>query len=226
MRVKIRVNKVVDSTVIKDAIEEVQRKEMEEKKKKIDKAVKIETPKEEVKTEEPKPEVNIEIKDIPAPEAPKPEVKVKKEAKKEKPKQETKPKKSKKKEQEMKGKVAIVRIRGSIGSLQKVKDTLNMLCLYRRNYCSVHNKTESILGMIHVIKDYVTWGEIDDASLKELVEKKAEKNPRDETRTKKFFRLAPPRGGFERKGIKTPFTLGGALGYRGDKIKELIKKMI
>jgi large subunit ribosomal protein L30 len=39
-------------------------------------------------------------------------------------------------------------------------------------------------------------------------------------------RLHPPRGGYERKGIKISFNLGGALGYRGDKINKLISKML
>ena len=43
---------------------------------------------------------------------------------------------------------------------------------------------------------------------------------------KPFFRLKPPEGGFERKGIKNPFSIGGALGYRKEKINQLIKKMI
>jgi len=41
-----------------------------------------------------------------------------------------------------------------------------------------------------------------------------------------FFKLNPPVHGFERKGIKKPFSLGGALGYRKDKIKDLIVRMI
>jgi len=43
---------------------------------------------------------------------------------------------------------------------------------------------------------------------------------------KPFFRLKPPKGGFERGGIKKPFSLGGALGYRKEKINDLIKRMI
>jgi len=43
---------------------------------------------------------------------------------------------------------------------------------------------------------------------------------------KLFFRLKPPAGGFERKGTKKPFSLGGVWGYRKEKINELIKKMI
>ncbi|MEA3254513.1 MAG: 50S ribosomal protein L30 [Candidatus Altiarchaeota archaeon] len=43
---------------------------------------------------------------------------------------------------------------------------------------------------------------------------------------KPVFRLNPPEKGYERKGIKKPYTKGGALGYRGEKINELIGKMI
>lgn len=40
------------------------------------------------------------------------------------------------------------------------------------------------------------------------------------------FRLSPPSKGFERKGIKIPYTLGGALGDRGTAINDLLKRMI
>ncbi|MBW2970579.1 hypothetical protein KY320_00300, partial [Candidatus Woesearchaeota archaeon] len=43
---------------------------------------------------------------------------------------------------------------------------------------------------------------------------------------KPYFRLSPPRGGFERKGVKNSFKSGGAAGYRGSKMNELIKRMI
>jgi large subunit ribosomal protein L30 len=42
---------------------------------------------------------------------------------------------------------------------------------------------------------------------------------------KQVFRLHPPRKGHKRGGVKQSFTLGGALGYRGSDIKELISKM-
>ena len=43
---------------------------------------------------------------------------------------------------------------------------------------------------------------------------------------KNFFKLCPPKGGFERNSTKKPYSLGGTLGYRKDKINELILKMI
>ena len=43
---------------------------------------------------------------------------------------------------------------------------------------------------------------------------------------KPFFKLNPPKKGFERKGIKVPFAQGGVLGYRKDKINNLLMRMI
>ncbi|HDI73179.1 MAG: 50S ribosomal protein L30 [Candidatus Altiarchaeales archaeon] len=49
---------------------------------------------------------------------------------------------------------------------------------------------------------------------------------RDIPNLKPVFRLNPPKKGYERGGIKKPYTKGGALGYRGEKINELIERMI
>jgi large subunit ribosomal protein L30 len=43
---------------------------------------------------------------------------------------------------------------------------------------------------------------------------------------KTFFRLDPPKKGFERGGIKKPFSMGGALGYRKEHINELLRRMV
>ena len=43
---------------------------------------------------------------------------------------------------------------------------------------------------------------------------------------KPVFRLHPPRGSKGWGGIKRSFSVGGALGYRGDDIKDLVMRMI
>ncbi|MBI5797566.1 50S ribosomal protein L30 [Candidatus Woesearchaeota archaeon] len=43
---------------------------------------------------------------------------------------------------------------------------------------------------------------------------------------KLYFRLNPPIKGFERAGIKKPFSMGGSLGYRKERINDLIKRML
>ena len=125
-------------------------------------------------------------------------------------------------------KIAIIRIRGISKIKKEKKDTLNMLRLYKKNYCLVYPAIPGIIGMVKKIQEIVTWGEIDDSTIKLLKEKRGEKT-KDRTGKeiiKPFFRLHPPRGGFEKKGIKVPYKVGGASGYRGDKINDLIKKMI
>lgn len=125
-------------------------------------------------------------------------------------------------------KIAIVRVRGDVNIQKPIKDTLKMLRLYRKNYCSIYDATPNILGMVNKIKDYVTWGEIDQETLKLLKEKRGEKTKNKEGKelVKPFFRLSPPKKGFGRKGIKMPFHLSGALGNRKEKINDLIKRMI
>ncbi len=114
-------------------------------------------------------------------------------------------------------KLAIIRIRGIIGVNSKASRTLELLKLKRKNACVVIEDTPSSRGMIAIVKDFVTWGEVKDESIALLNEKRGEGT---------LFSLHPPRGGFERKGIKNSFQVGGALGYRADKINDLIKKMI
>ncbi|HLC99271.1 MAG TPA: uL30 family ribosomal protein [Candidatus Nanoarchaeia archaeon] len=122
--------------------------------------------------------------------------------------------------------VAVILVRGLIDIKEGIKDTLKMLRLFRKNYCVVIEDSASSRGMVNKVKDYTTWGEIDEPTLKLLIEKRSEKNPRDPKKTKAFFRLQPPRKGFGRNGIKYPFSKGGALGYRGEKINDLIKRML
>jgi len=43
---------------------------------------------------------------------------------------------------------------------------------------------------------------------------------------KPFFRLKPPSGGYGRKGIKHPKSEGGAWGYWGEDINNLLERMI
>ncbi|MFP4402915.1 MAG: uL30 family ribosomal protein [Candidatus Woesearchaeota archaeon] len=121
-------------------------------------------------------------------------------------------------------KIAVILIRGLCKVRKDIKDSIIYLNLHRKNYCAIVVNTKDNLGMINKAKDYLTWGEIDLDTYKELLEKRSEKDK--DGNVKKFFRLHPPRGGFERKGIKKNVVEGGALGYRGEKINDLIKKML
>lgn len=130
------------------------------------------------------------------------------------------------KEQGKEKRIAIVRVRGVVNVETGVTDTMNMLRVYKKNYCSVYPATPSVLGMIKKCKDYITWGEISPEVEKELLDKRSEEDTKNPGEKKKFFRLNSPKKGYAKKGIKKPFTMGGALGYRGDEINDLIKRML
>lgn len=114
-------------------------------------------------------------------------------------------------------KLAAVKVRGVINAITPIKDTIKMLKLHRTNYCVILENNPSNTGMLKMAKDYITWGEINEETLKLLKQKKGEQ---------KFYKLTPPRKGYGRKGIKTSFTDSGALGYRGEKINDLLQRML
>lgn len=153
--------------------------------------------------------------------------------------------------------IAIIRVRGCKKLKTTVEDTMKMLRLYRKNSCVIVPNTKTFVGMLTKIKDYVTWGEIDEKTFQALLTKRGKlpaKQKLDETYMKdktklsfadftkeffafkkelkdipglkQFFKLNPPQKGFERKGTKKAFTIGGALGYRKEKINDLIQRMI
>lgn len=153
--------------------------------------------------------------------------------------------------------IAVVRVRGECKIKQDVEDTFKMLRLYNKNCCIVVSNSPTFVGMLNKVKDFITWGEIDEATFKELINKRGKlagkkplteqylkekvnldfegfvkeffnfkKDVKDIPGLKPFFKLHPPLHGFERKGVKRPFSMGGALGYRKEKINNLIMRMI
>jgi large subunit ribosomal protein L30 len=128
------------------------------------------------------------------------------------------------KQAEAMGMLAIILIRGTIHTKEDIIVTLNSLNLRQKLACTVIKDTSSNKYTAIKCKDYVAFGEISEETYNELVSKRGEKD--SEGKLKRYFRLHPPRGGFERKGIKLPYKKGGALGYRGNKMNELIKKML
>ncbi len=150
----------------------------------------------------------------------------------------------------------VIRVRGRTGVRREIADTLKMLRLTRVNHCVLIPDTPSYRGMLHKVKDYVTWGEINEETLaklirsrgrligdKEITDKYIQESMgfetiealaraivegkvlyRDIPDVKPVFRLHPPLKGWEK--TKRHSTEGGALGYRGDKINDLILRML
>ena len=123
--------------------------------------------------------------------------------------------------------IVVVRIRGGINLKSGVKDTLKMLNLHKQNYCTIIKNNSSNVGMVKKVKDFVTWGEIDTETMNALEKRQEKTKDKDGKEViKKYYRLNPPQKGYGRKGIKVQFNTGGALGYRAEKINDLVKRMI
>jgi len=136
---------------------------------------------------------------------------------------EPKPKVSK---QESSHKIAAILVRGTIGIKIVFKDTLKMLNLRKRNSCVILEKTPSNTGMLNKVKDFITYGEINDATLQELLKTRGKTDPNNKGKLKRMFTLNSPKKGYGKKGIKKAFSVGGSLGYRGQEINDLIKRML
>ncbi len=153
------------------------------------------------------------------------------------------------------GLLAIVRIRSSIDQPQDIKHGLKLLNLTRPNHAVVVPNDSTHKGMLQKLKDTITWGEINKATLAELIKKRARIKGNKKLNAKflkerKFestsaFVTALLEGKADmrhiddlkpmfrlhppRKGfksVKNPITRGGDLGYRGEEINALLEKMM
>ncbi len=149
----------------------------------------------------------------------------------------------------------VIRVRGTTGVIRGIADTLDMLNLTRINHAVLIEDTPSYNGMLQKAKDYITWGEIDAEAVAEMIVKRgkivggakvtdeyvAENSDYDSIEAlaeaviksevkladlgiKPVFRLHPPRKGYE--AIRVSVNEGGSLGYRGEEIKNLVKRMV
>ncbi|MEM2147506.1 MAG: 50S ribosomal protein L30 [Candidatus Bathyarchaeia archaeon] len=152
--------------------------------------------------------------------------------------------------------VAAVKIRGTISAPLEVRKTLLMLNLKRNNHAVLIDDRPSFLGMLKTAQNFITWGEVSKETItallktsgrlagnKKLTDAYAQKigyKSLEELadaifsckvdywrlpNIQPFFRLHPPSKGFKGK-IKKSHASGGELGYRGEKINDLLMRMI
>ncbi|MBI4015047.1 MAG: uL30 family ribosomal protein [Candidatus Aenigmarchaeota archaeon] len=105
--------------------------------------------------------------------------------------------------------LAAIRLRGSASTRRGIEDTLKILGMGKMNSTVVVEDTPTIRGMMLKAGDYLTWGEATEET-KKIV---------DGLRRG----LKPAKGGI--KGIRGRYPKG-EMGYRGEKINELIKRMV
>jgi len=131
-----------------------------------------------------------------------------------------------------------------------------MLHLKKNNYAVLIENSPSFVGMIKTAQNYVTWGEASKETVNMMLARKGRlagnKKLTDEyaqkagyksveelaeavftckvaywklSKVQPVFKLHPPSKGFK-GNIKKGYTSGGELGYRGEKINDLIKRMV
>ena len=152
--------------------------------------------------------------------------------------------------------ICAVRVRGTIRASRDVRETLKMLRLTRNNYAVLIDYRPSFIGMLKAAQNFITWGEASKEIVHMLITKKGrlignKKLTEEYAQTAGFksldelaeaifncrveylklpnvqpvFKLHPPTKGFKGK-IKKSYGAGGELGYRGEKINELVKRMV
>lgn len=151
---------------------------------------------------------------------------------------------------------AVIRVRGQPDVKYDIKHTMMLLGLTKVNNCIIIPETPPMKGMLQVVKDYCTWGEVDKGTLTKLIHTrgkitgnnsitnevlreisyfdtvdnmveaiiKDDYKIKDIKSVKPVFRLHPPIKGYE--GNKRSYKNGGALGYRGRAVNNLIDRML
>jgi len=152
--------------------------------------------------------------------------------------------------------IAVVRVRGLISAQREARETLDLLRLARTNNAVLVNNNPAFMGMLKRARNYVTWGEASKETVTLLLQKRGRlaggKKLTDEFAQKigykslnelaeavatckmeyrkllgiqPVFKLRPPTKGFRGK-TKKSYGAGGEAGYRGERINELIKRMV
>jgi large subunit ribosomal protein L30 len=151
---------------------------------------------------------------------------------------------------------AVIRVRGTVNIKPDITKTMKLLRLSRANHCVLLEENVVYKGMLQMVKDYTTWGEINKETLTKLLsvrgkligdkplteeylkkatsyhsfEKLAEAILKDKVKYKEIPEVKPLfRLNPPKKGhrtVKRSFVNKGSLGYRKDEINKLIDRML
>ncbi len=154
-----------------------------------------------------------------------------------------------------KNSILVIRIRGIINVSRREEDTLRMLRVDRNNYATIIDDRPDYKGMLQKAKDWITWGEPEVDTVKEILLKRG-RAPGDDKLTEEYVKEL----GFEgiddlaeklvrcelsinqiegikpffrlhppkkgfKRSVKRPYKSKGELGYRGEAINELALRM-
>ena len=151
---------------------------------------------------------------------------------------------------------AVIRVRGQPDVNYDIEYTMKLLGINKVNHCAVIPENDVTKGMLQKIKDYTTYGEIDEATLAQLIRVRGrlegEKMITDEYlaensdfKSAEELAKAIIENDYKMKdlekgkpifrlhppvkgyeGNKRSYKNGGALGYRGEAINALIARML
>ncbi|MFA5405991.1 MAG: 50S ribosomal protein L30 [Candidatus Nanoarchaeia archaeon] len=145
--------------------------------------------------------------------------------------------------------IAVIRVKGGFKIKSQFKRTMELLRLNDNNHCVLLQDNDVNKGMINKARSLITWGELDEATLKLLITKRgrldgnkhvtlsekelntlvkdlmAGKKSLIDAGIKPVFRLSPPKKGWDHGTIKLEYPRG-ALGPRGKEINIILKRMI
>ena len=152
--------------------------------------------------------------------------------------------------------LAVIRIRGTTGIRPAAAKTAELMRLNRINHMVLVEDNDVNRGMLQKVKDYVTWGEVDDATVEMILKYRAQlkgHNPLMEEELKdisgyetfKDLASAINQGKIKFRDIRDivpvvrlnppkggyeavrkPVGQGGSTGYRGKDINRLILAML
>jgi len=151
---------------------------------------------------------------------------------------------------------AVIRVRGTVNINPDIKKTMKLLRLNRANHCVLLEENVVYNGMLQMVKDYTTWGQINKETLAKLISSRG-KLIGDKPLTVEYIKTSTLYSSFEtlseailenkikykeipeikplfrlnppKKGhrtIKRSFVNKGALGNRKDEINKLIERML
>ncbi len=104
--------------------------------------------------------------------------------------------------------IVVVRMRGDVSTSRGVIDTFRILGMKRVYSAAILRDDAVTRGMIRKINNFAAWGEASEETVSAIG---------------KVKNLKPPKGGLRSKKLPHP---RGVLGYHGDKINDLVKRML
>lgn len=151
---------------------------------------------------------------------------------------------------------AVVRVRGTVNIKPDIRKTMELLRLTHANYCVLLEENDVYKGMLQMVKDYTTWGEINKETLSKLLSTRG-RLIGEKPLTEEHLKHATQYGSFDKlsdallakkvtykeipeikpffrlqppkKGyrtVKRSFVKKGSLGYRKEQINTLIERML